>query len=318
MNINPYATCPCGSGKKVKWCCQDIRADIERAFEQENEGQHEAAVRILDDLEKKHPDKPEVFGRKAQLLFAHQQLEEGEAVLQKAFEIDPNYPFGLLLRARLRLNEGELTGALILARKAAEAYDPGATEQLSEVYSLIADVEMHRHRPVAAHAALRILLRFDPTNPQLREAIKGAFGEESRLPDSARKEYTFRSPSTNIDPARRRAWTEALAGIEGPRLGAAATAFEKLTAEDTNDNAAWYNLGLVLAWQGENRKAIDALYRYVELEQDEARAAEAAALAEVLLLGQGLENDADYRTHRVEYRVRDIAPVQALLQKWDK
>src|SRR5262245_35925714 len=152
MNIDPYATCPCGSGKKVKWCCQDIRADIQHAFDQENEGQHEVAMRILEDLARKHPDKPEVFGRKAQIHFAHGQVEEREAALQKAFDIDANYPFGLLLRARLRLNEGELTGALLLARKAAEAYDPGATDQLSEVYSLIADCEMNRHRPLAAHA----------------------------------------------------------------------------------------------------------------------------------------------------------------------
>ena len=50
MAIDPYASCPCGSGKKFKWCCQDIHADIDRAFQQHNDGQHEAALRTMQQI----------------------------------------------------------------------------------------------------------------------------------------------------------------------------------------------------------------------------------------------------------------------------
>ena len=30
MTTDLYAKCPCGSGKKIKFCCKDIIADIER------------------------------------------------------------------------------------------------------------------------------------------------------------------------------------------------------------------------------------------------------------------------------------------------
>ena len=33
MALDPYASCPCGSGKKFKWCCQPIHVQIDRAFQ---------------------------------------------------------------------------------------------------------------------------------------------------------------------------------------------------------------------------------------------------------------------------------------------
>src|SRR5947199_9119049 len=106
MARDPYSLCPCGSGKKYKWCCQNIFVDIERAFQQEAEGQHETALRTMDEVVRKHADNPEAWGRKAELLFQQGRTDEGEEVLQKAFDLNPNYPWGLALRAPLRAAEG--------------------------------------------------------------------------------------------------------------------------------------------------------------------------------------------------------------------
>src|SRR5437868_3561501 len=102
MSLESYAPCPCGSGKKFKWCCEPIYRDIDRAFAQEAEGQHDTAARLMAEVVAKHPTNPEAWGRQAQLLLAHEKTNEAEQALEKAFAINPNYPFGLLLRARLR------------------------------------------------------------------------------------------------------------------------------------------------------------------------------------------------------------------------
>src|SRR5438874_10940340 len=68
MAIDLYGPCPCGSGKKFKWCCQPIHVQIDKAFRQDEEGQHEAALRLMDEVTKEHPANPEGWGRKAQLL----------------------------------------------------------------------------------------------------------------------------------------------------------------------------------------------------------------------------------------------------------
>ena len=53
-----------------------------------------------------------------------------------------------MLRGYFRLNEGEVIGALLLFRKAADAYSPEATTQLANVYEMIARQETLLNHPI--------------------------------------------------------------------------------------------------------------------------------------------------------------------------
>src|SRR5262245_3329491 len=103
MMNDPYSPCPCGSGKKFKWCCQPIHAKIGQIFAMDEEGQREAALRAMDEVVEQNASNPEAWGRKALLLFQNEKPEESEKALDKAFELFPNYPFGFFLKARFRL-----------------------------------------------------------------------------------------------------------------------------------------------------------------------------------------------------------------------
>ena len=307
--LDPYASCQCGSGKKFKWCCQPIYPGIQHALEQDASGQHESALRLIEQLTKEHPGNPEVWGQQARLLYGNDKREEAEQALEQAFALNPRYPFGLLLRATMRHEEGELQGAALLARQAAEAYDAQARDPLGQVYYLLFDCEWRLNRPVAARAALEQVVHLQPAAEELRQNFDTLFGPESRLPASARKKYDLRK----ANPARREAWNRALAGAT--RLSELAGAFEKLIAEDANDAPAWFDLGLARAWLGENRKALDALGRYIELENDESAATEAATLAEVMHLGHGLEEDSDYCMRVAAMPIRNTEPINRLLNE---
>ncbi len=102
MAVNPYDQCPCGSGKKFKWCCQDIYTDIDAAFEQAAAGQHEAAIRKLDDVVAAHPGNPEAHGRRAQLLASLGRIDDPEAALERAIRSCQG-----LAGARVRLQSSE-------------------------------------------------------------------------------------------------------------------------------------------------------------------------------------------------------------------
>jgi tetratricopeptide (TPR) repeat protein len=316
MALEPYASCPCGSGKKFKWCCQPIYLDIDKAFRQEADGQHEAALRTMDDIVAAHPANPEAWGRKAELLYRNGKVEEAEAAVQKAFDINPQYPFGFLLRGLFRQEEGEIAGALLLFRKAADAYDPEALDQLAHVYAVIGECELKLNRPVATRAALAIALHMQPANEDLRQAMDGYFGDKAGLPLSARREYRFRAPAGSLPADRRAGWDQALAGAATGKLTDAARAFWEQTEQDRDNAAAWYNLALARAWLGDNAGALEALDRYVNLETDEERGAEAWALGEVLRLGHGMEAHADVIEHAVFGQIRDPRPVSACLQEW--
>lgn len=319
MPLDPYVSCPCGSGKKFKWCCVSYYGSVERAFEQERLGQHEAAMHTIGDLTKAHPQQPAVWGYFAQFLYnlgsvqqteadRNRYVEQAEAALTKALELNPNFGMAHFLRGLFRENEGEVIGALMLFRKAADSYDPEAHDQLAQVYERIFRVELLvLNRPVAARAAMERVIHFQPSDPELRAQYESLFGDESRLPACARKKYAFR-------PTAKPVAVDAATG----RLGDARKAFEALTQQTPDDPAAWFNLGVVLAWLGEQPKAVEALGKSVDLETDDRRAEEAAALAEVLRCGAGMENEADYLEHGFFLPIRDPQPVMALLREWDQ
>ncbi len=317
MAIDPYSSCPCGSGKKFKWCCQPIYANINRAFDQDAQGQHDVALRIMDEVTREHGDNPEAWGQKAKLLYAHGKVEEAEEALEKAFALNRNYPYGLLLKAVFRYQEGEVAGALLLARRAADAYDPEARDYLAEAYSLIYECEMKLNRPVAARAA-----------PAHRPRLPaGRRGDHRSLRSGVRRKVASAGlgparVQADVAPVRGRRPTRGvgqgvLAG-QSPRLNDVARAFEELTKEDANDAAAWYNLGLARAWLGANAAALDALNHYLELETDEGRATTAATLAELLRCGQGMEESCDYHEYSFAFQFRDPQPIVGLVQEWQE
>ncbi len=307
MALDPYISCPCGSGKKFKWCCAPYYPEVEKAFELEQVNQHEAALATIKELTKKHADKPPVWGYYAQFLYNSGQREQAEEAVSEALKLNPNFGMAHFLRAQFRENEGEIIGALLLYRRAAEGYDPEANDALTNVYIKVYQHETMLNRPVAARAALERVIHYQPADPELRGQFDAEFGDESPLPVAARKKYTFR-------PTAKPVAADAATG----RFGDARKAFEQLTTLTPDDPAAWFDLGVVLAWVGEQPKAVEALQKSIDLETDDRRAEEAGALVEVLRCGQGMEAEADNLAHGYVMPIRDPGAVQGMLQAWSK
>jgi tetratricopeptide (TPR) repeat protein len=304
MAPNPYDNCPCGSGKKFKWCCSGYWDKIERGLDLYQQGQLENALRVMDQLVKEHPTQPQAWGYYAHILFREGKMDEAEQKLQKAFDLTPNFPMGHLLRGLFRQSEGEVIGALLLYRKAADAYPPEAHDQLAQVYEMIARNELILNRIVACRAALDRACHFAPGDPELRAQFDAMFGDDSRTPLCVRKRYTFRPTARPV------------AASDSGRFSDARAAFEDLTKQVPTDPAAWFNLGLVRAWLGEQPQAVEALNKSVELEYDDAKAEEAAALVEVLRCGHGMTDESDAVEHRVYFQIRDPQALSQLIQVW--
>src|SRR5262245_40464038 len=240
MAIDLYAPCPCGSGKKFKWCCQPIHAEIDKAFEQHEAGQHENALRTIEAVVQAHSTNPEAWGRKAQLLHLNGRAEDAEKALEEAFKLNKNYAFGYLLQGLFRQAEGEPVGAMMLFRKASELYAQDAAEQLSFLFEQIGDAELGRNHPIAGRYALSRLTQIQPQNAQLQEAFKVTFGENSRIPEIARRNYELQGRESS----RSSAWHNVLALADSGKLSEARKAFEELASAPKADALAWYNAGL--------------------------------------------------------------------------
>jgi tetratricopeptide (TPR) repeat protein len=309
MPLDNYAPCPCGSGKKFKWCCQPFYGEIERAFQQQQNQQADAALRTMEQLTEKFPQNPEVWGRRAELLWENGQLEEAERCVDKALEQNANYPFGHFLRGMFRHEEGEPRGALSLYRQAAAVCDPEATGLLGEIHMNIAQCQLMLNHPLAALASLEIAQRCLPGTEDLQARLD-TLREPKRYPALVSQPRSFKKPASHVDAA---AWSRSLASANTGKLTDAVIAFEQLASEFPDEPAAWYNLGLARAWLGENATAVEALEKYVELEADEEQASDAWAVAEALRLAPEMVEACDYIEHGVFYSIRDARVVAQAL-----
>src|SRR5262249_51062152 len=205
-------------------------------------------------------------------------------------------------------------GALLLFRKTAELLDPNARDILAQVNTRIAELELQFNRPVAARAAMELALNAVPQLQELRQAFDTVFGPESRLPESARRAYALRPAPADLGGK----WTPVLESAATGKLTDALKAFESLTESNAQVQSAWFNLGLIRAWLGDNARAVDALNRSMDLETDEGLATEAGALAEVLRCGHGLDQATDYIEHRAYMQIREPEAFGNLLNAWGK
>lgn len=303
MAINPYEACPCGSGKKFKWCCVGYFDQLQLALQQQQQGQHDAALRTMENLTKSQPQSAPVWCHYANVLYMEGRTEEAEKAVQQALTIQPDCPMAYFTRAMFRQNEGEVLGALLLFRKALENYPPEAAGPIADTCEMIARTELMLNRPVACRAVFERAVNAQPADQELRQQFEAMFGPDSRLPQPACKPYAFR-PATRALPA----------DTNVSKFSEAKKAYELLTKQVPDDPAAWFNFGLVQAWLGEQPQAVAALNKSLELEVDDYRAEETAALIEVLKCGQGMETDAEYVEYRAIFPIRDPEAVSGLLQ----
>ena len=306
--MDPYSPCPCGSGNKFKWCCITFWEGIDKAHEALANGQGESSLRQMAALVTAHPGIAEIHGRFAELLILNGRIEEAEAELEKAFQLQANYPLGFYLKACLRLEEGEMEGALILLRKSSQAYHPEARDNLARVYQMIAEAEMGRNRSLASLAALRTAARFAPDNQQINELLTSITKPESKLPQTIKEQIHFLADS---DPARKNG-LEPLLESPDLRLENLPGVFEEILKKDTSNQAARFNLGLSQAWVGQNRECLATLENFIQAEEDPDKLELAAYLQEIMRFGKGLENESDYVNHQI---IAEISNGE-LLEKW--
>jgi tetratricopeptide (TPR) repeat protein len=306
MEKNPYAPCPCGSGKKFKWCCHALYLELGRAEKLLANGQIEAALNVFDRLIQDHPGHAILWVHKAETLLDLDRKEEAEQALDRALEINPDLAPAYYLRGTFRMQEGEYPGALHLFRQAARLAPPSDRLFMHKVYHEIYRCEVLNRRLYAALAAAEIALRYNPTDTDLREHVHSVFTPgNARYPESACQLPAYLPPPQSIQPSASATWTKAISLASEGRLEEALQSFEQLAEENPEEPATWFNLGLCRATLGQNSAALEALDRYVALVPDDESAVKAWKIAEVLRFAVGMTAESDWITHYALFEVLD-------------
>ncbi|HMP59402.1 MAG TPA: tetratricopeptide repeat protein, partial [Gemmatales bacterium] len=180
--MDAYAPCPCGSGKKFKWCCQPFWGEIAHVNKLNENHQYEAALAAIEQLTRKHPQNAEIWGRYAKQLWMMDRGAEAEAALDRALAANPRYAQGYLHKGTLRFSEMDLESAVGLFRKAAELTAPGDVNWLTLTLLQVCRVEYLLGRFLAAFTALDTAQRLAPNLAEAQELRQKFVANQHLLP----------------------------------------------------------------------------------------------------------------------------------------
>lgn len=278
MANDPYAMCPCGSGKKLKFCCSEILPDLQRAFRL-RENQPEAAIRIFQDLLKKHPDKDVLARELTKTLYDSGETDQARRVAVEFLKNHPDDPLVLLSLSEICLKEDGFEASRRLLHRTFQLCakkQPGGVAYLA---AMIASMMARVGSLMSAREHLALAVHMSSGERQRNLVLQlVSLESESSLPFLFRSSYQLLPVACSEDAAQQemRARKLSILGCWEP----AAIIYNRLADSYPTEGAIWYNLGLCQAWDGRIAEAASSLHHAATLLQDFDQAVEAEALAQ--------------------------------------
>ncbi|MEZ6058858.1 MAG: tetratricopeptide repeat protein [Planctomycetaceae bacterium] len=281
MSNDPYSPCLCGSGKKLKFCCQDILPDLQRVVKL-MENQPDAAEKLLRSLCQKHPDKEVLFAQLGSLLMRQNRANEAKTVLVEFLRRHPDEPRVLLSLADICL---ATDGFFATRRLVHRAFQLG-TRHFSEMVAMLASriamqmANVGLAMGVREHLALAVRMTTGERRQSLLMQL-ATFESQRSVPYPFRGRFALMDVSLEDDEARK----EELRARRVSQIGCwepASILYSRLCEKYPDNGALLHNLGLFQAWDGRIREAAVSLHRAAELLEDFDTAAETEALAQLL------------------------------------
>lgn len=281
--LDPYSNCPCGSGKKVRFCCKPFIADMTRAEELRMDRKPAASLAILDSLEKKRElgdwTRAWIKAERAIDLLALNRGPEAEDAINSALSIVPKFPIALAVRAMLQLQNAGYPAARPAVEAAFEHAVDATPQMVAEVAYVTAGLLSGAGHTLAARQHFAFSAVLDPENEE-RTMTLVEFESSERIPFPLRSNYALHELTVPV------ALKEVLATAEllSARCcyGRAAVEYNRIATAMKTSAEAWLNVGMCHAWVGQPAEAVSALRAGAQFCSDAEVAIDAEVLAQLL------------------------------------
>lgn len=304
-----YEPCPCGSGKKIKFCCsKDLAADLEKILESIQADQRMAALQSIRRLRKSKGDRESLLCLQAQIQMELRDVEGANDTIQTLRETAPENAIGLALDAQLDASNGEMVEATHSLQEALARCNDAiplpvwqTIGALTAIWSVVGNVAAAR-----GHAWLRLSISQSKDEEAGRDFIRLISNKE--FPILLRQTDMFPDPpeSAHWFPRFEQAETPLLFG----HIAGAIEGLKKLDEEIPGQPAIEKRLAIYNDWLGqrdEGRKYRQKFAANPEVAWDDAVEAEALALV------NSVENHGVEQVRRV-FEVEDLNLILAKLQ----
>jgi tetratricopeptide (TPR) repeat protein len=262
-SVDPYASCPCGSGQKYKFCCQKVEAYAERAQRLIDSQQYEAALKPLDEGLAKVPSNPWLLTRKAVSYLHLNKMDAAKQALRALLQGHPNHLSAWVLITQLVLEtEGSVAGAAQF-QQALSACQPEQRGHFAALASFVGTTLAQTGSPAAALKHLELAIRLGAGNDKQTLVALHNLRVNPAVSVWEKNPYRLSPPPANVTNEFRASFQQAIGWANEGLWSAAASAFELLSPASTAGAVADRNRGLCCLWIADHEGAIASLRRYI-------------------------------------------------------
>ncbi len=298
MSLDTYSLCPGGTGKKIKFCCHDLLADLQQLDRMFQGEQYVAALELAGSLLAKHPDRACLLAIQTRLLRHLERFDEAFQVAETFLKHHPDNPIALSERAILT---GAREGGVAGLRRLLEAIESSGDELVGrslEAMAVIAQLLLMEGHVLAARPLLEILIRVDGSNEHALRLYRSMLADPS-VPLLLAADF----PELPVSEGPWRERFDAASHLVGRgRWLSAEPILAALSREFPGEPAIWRELAVVRGRLADEAGCAEAMQSLAATDIPLETAAEAEAAA-IHLAGEGLGDVMP--VEMAEYQVAD-------------
>ncbi len=305
-----YIPCPCGSGKKLKFCCLDIAGEMAKVLKHQEARQYRQALGVLANLDQKHQHNAWVMTTRATLLLNEDRGDEAGETLKQLLEIHPDHLIAIGLYAAVAISTQSYEQARPAVYRAYQRCARAYPDLVSGVAMGIAAFMMGSGRFMSARQHLALAMKL--ATPEDRQNVFVRLVEiegNADVPYPLRSVHVLAEYPTDDESLKQEVQRARILAEIGCWYHAA-RAFTELAEKQADNAALWQNAGLCHAWDGDEPAAAAALHRAAAATGDFPRAVELETIAQ--LLDNGLPENCVTLTF-VRYPVKSVSRLLTLL-----
>lgn len=309
MQIDGYSNCPCGSGKKIKFCCcKDMLRDLEKVIRSISGEQYVATQSLLAHLIADRGPRAALLAVLAETHLVQQQFSEARQVAGRLLETMPHSGSARVVLAICDSVEGRADDAVEHLQQALELAGAEEVPNIPHAIRAVAEALLRDGRIAAARAHHFLLARLvNPPPQEVAESLE-ELNHAPEMPVVLKQDFRLSDCPENVR------WKgEFEAAMKSAARGAWLAACENLQALDQkvpDQLAVVRNIAILHTWLGHS-DAIAAWRHYESLptvvEED---AVDAEALCQLLKMPSEQEMS---DVTRLTYQIRDVDRLMEVL-----
>jgi tetratricopeptide (TPR) repeat protein len=191
MAVDPYAPCPCGSGKKLKFCCFDLVGEIEKIHRMIEGDQPRAALGHVEQTLAKHPRRASLLDLKATLELSLEKTDDAQATIDEFLQVEPDNPSAHACHAMLLSAAAAGRSAVAPLQRALALVERDMPQRVFEAIGVVGRALLAGGQVVAAQAHLWLHVGLAPQKDSRALELLVSLNHYSGLPLLLRDHVRF-------------------------------------------------------------------------------------------------------------------------------